>query len=331
MFDANIKSIKKSRLLVITLALVFLSGCSLFSPVVSNIPSVSQPAAVLRPTSTATPTLEPTLTPTPAPTQDEFEGKLVVEVIDVGKGDCILIITPDKKAVLVDTAEPEVTEYVLMALNKHNVSEIEWAVFTHPHNDHVGGSLTILNTYKVNNIFMPNVAHTTDLYKSLLKTIKNQKINTVEAKLGAKFSVGDVEFNCLSPKGNSYKDMNDFSAVLMVTYKSSKILLMGDATTTAEKEILKQDNISADVIKIAHHGSKDSSSKKFLKAVNPTYAAVSCLGPLNGTPSNKVKGNLEGLNIKTFETDLNGDIYIISDGKSIFIKTAGEPSGGLRK
>ncbi len=258
-------------------------------------------------------------------------GQLTVSVIDVGKGDSILITTPNGKAVLIDTAEPNRVDLVKKALKTHGVREIDYLVLTHPHNDHIGGAKEIIEEYKVLNIFMPRVNHTTEIYKNLLQTIQLKGIPVTQAKLNQTFEVDGASFLCVSPQKETYKEINDYSAVLQLTFGDNTFLLCGDAETLVEKEMLENAPLKADVIKIAHHGSDTSSSKKFIKAVSPTHAVISCLGPLNNTPNEKILNRLTEMGINVLRTDIAGDITFISDGNTIDVAISGEPAPGVRQ
>jgi competence protein ComEC len=128
-----------------------------------------------------------------------------------------------------------------------------------------------------------------------------------------------VRFEFLAPNSDEYEDMNNYSGVLKVSYGETSFLLMGDAEKLSEGEILKSGaDVNANVIKIGHHGSSSSSSKKFIQAVNPKYAVISCgEGNDYNHPHKETISLLNSLKVKTFRTDLSGTITFNSDGKEL--------------
>jgi competence protein ComEC len=113
-------------------------------------------------------------------------------------------------------------------------------------------------------------------------------------------------------------DLNDWSAVLHVTYGNNKFLFTGDAET--KSEINSKQSLKADVLKVGHHGSKSSTSVAFIKAVAPKYAVISVGKNSYGHPTKEIIDRLKNAKVTTYRTDLNGTVTVISDGKSITFK-----------
>lgn len=247
-------------------------------------------------------------------------GELVVSYIDVGQGDSIFIEFPGGKTALIDAGEAENVSAVTSYLRQRNCDEIDYLICTHPHSDHIGGMSKVLSTFSVGEVYMPRVEHTSKTYEKLLIQLNNLGLPVYTAKAGAVLSVEpEIEFVMLAPVSGEYDELNDYSAVLRLTYGESSFLFTGDAEKLSEKEMLDSgQNLTADVLKVGHHGSSTSSHQAFLDAVNPTYAVISCDGNNEyGHPHKKVVKRLDNSGITIYRTDLYGTVMAISDGQRI--------------
>jgi competence protein ComEC len=248
-----------------------------------------------------------------------LKGKLNIDFIDVGQGDSIFISLPNGKNALIDTGEGDET---VRFLKSKGVKTIDYLIATHPHADHIGGMAAVINTFNVKSMYMTNAVHTTKTFENLLDAIeqKGLSINTVSAGLSL-FDFGNVKAEFIAPNSESYSNLNNYSAVLLLSYNNNRFLFMGDAEREEEAKILsKSYDISADVIKIGHHGSSSSSSLAFINAVKPKYAVISCGAEnLYGHPDLVTLAILS--NTKILRTDLNGNIVFTSDGNKISYKT----------
>lgn len=253
---------------------------------------------------------------------NNIEKYLKVIVLDVGQGDSILIQTPNRKNILIDSGSNSVRESFLNKLDKNKVRDIEVLISTHPHEDHIGNMDDVIKNYNINNIYMPKVTTNTKTFISMMEEIKKKNIKIKPAKAGIKFDVDGVEFELLAPNENYYEELNNYSVVVRVKYKSRAFLFMGDAEKLSEGEILKKGyEVGADVIKLGHHGSSSSSSVQFIKKVNPKYAVIS-VGKDNsyGHPHRETISLLNKLRIKYFRTDEVGDIIFETDGYNLWTK-----------
>ncbi|HAN22147.1 MAG: hypothetical protein A2Y15_07820 [Clostridiales bacterium GWF2_36_10] len=243
---------------------------------------------------------------------------LKVYFLDVGQGDCILITTPNGKNILIDSGQLSTKEKVMTFLSEKGITEIEYAFFTHPHEDHIGAADVIINNIDVKNVYMPNVVATTQVYERLLTALEeNDSVNVVQAKAGQKLTLDGVFIEILSPILDSYNEMNEYSIIMKITYRKNKFLFMGDAHTTNEADLIEAKIIvDADVLKIGHHGSNSSTSIELLDAVTPDIAIISC--GANNKYGHPHTGTIEKLTgITTYRTDINGTIYISCDGEEL--------------
>ncbi|MBQ3038780.1 MAG: MBL fold metallo-hydrolase [Clostridia bacterium] len=251
------------------------------------------------------------------------DGKLNVCYLDVGQGDCSVIVLPNGKTMMIDGGDINSESTVLDFLIDNGINKIDYLIATHPHSDHIGTLPEIINNFDIGEIYMPRVMHTSTIFESMIDSIntKSLKINT--AQYGKRiFNDGNLFAEFIAPVSEKYEELNNYSAVIHLVYDKNSFIFAGDMEKLSEYEVLdKQANINSDVLKVAHHGSSTSSSEEFLKAVSPEYAVISC-GADNdyGHPSNKILKRLEKYCNNIYRTDKSGTIVLISDGKSIELK-----------
>lgn len=246
---------------------------------------------------------------------------LKVHYLDVGQGDSIFIELPNNETMLIDAAESYQSENIINYLKNLNYQKIDYVIGTHPHTDHIGGLKDIINTFEIGKIYMPKVVSTTKTYESLLMAIKdkNLKINTAKAGISI-IDTDTLKINILAPNSETYTELNNYSAVTKITYGTTKFLFMGDAEKLSENEI--KENVTADVIKIGHHGSNTSSSINFIKKVNAKYGIISVgLNNKYNLPKEETITNWENSGTKIYLTSINGTIRASSDGTNIKIES----------
>lgn len=246
---------------------------------------------------------------------------LTLSFIDVGQGDAILIKTPNGKFVLIDSGSQNEKERFFKFISRQNIERFDAVIATHPHEDHIGNIDEIVSNYEVLNIYMPKVTSNTATFRNLMEAVKNKNLKIKNAYKGVNFDVDGVKFEFLAPNSTKYDDLNNYSAVVKITYGNKSFLLMGDAEKLSEGEILKNnEDLRADVIKVGHHGSSSSSSKSFISAVSPKYAVISC-GKDNdyGHPHRETIKLLNDLKINILRTDVDGTIIFDTDGENIKI------------
>lgn len=249
------------------------------------------------------------------------DGKLHVRVFDIGQGDAILIRTPSGDDILVDGGpDDRVVDELSNALPTGD-RDIELMVITHPHADHIVGLIEVLNRYDVKRILTAGTTSNTAGFRALEEAIQNEHALVEVAVAGHTIDFGLADLLILHPFANAPppSDVNDQSVVFLLTHKDARLLFTGDATENVEKELIARasSTLRAAFLKVAHHGSKYSSSAAFLDAVRPTLAAIS-VGARNryGHPAYRTIRRLEQAGIKIFRTDQNGDLDFTTDGVS---------------
>ena len=246
---------------------------------------------------------------------------LKVHYLDVGQGDSIFIELPNNETMLIDAAESYQSENIINYLKNLNYQKIDYVIGTHPHTDHIGGLKDIINTFEIGKIYMPKVVSTTKTYESLLMAIKDKNLKINTAKAGTSIIDTDaLKINILAPNNSTYTELNNYSVVTKITYGTTKFLFMGDAEKLSENEI--KEDVTADVIKIGHHGSNTSSSIDFIKKVNAKYGIISVgLNNKYNLPKEETITNWENSRTKIYLTSTNGTITAISDGTNIKIES----------
>lgn len=252
------------------------------------------------------------------------DGKLTVHFLDVGQGDSIFIQIPSGQNVLIDGGERNQGEKITGYLEEQGISKLDILIGTHPHSDHIGGLIDVLRNFKVEKIYLPKVTHTTATFRDLLTAVKSQGLKVSTARAGVEIPLEGVEACFAAPVGDTYENLNNYSAVLRLVYGNNSFLFTGDAEEESEQEMLLASNrsLQADILKVGHHGSASSTSNAFLNTVAPKYAVIMCETDNDyGHPHKETIEKLNQRGIKIYRTDQDGNIAITSDGNTIKIKT----------
>lgn len=288
---------------------------------------------------------------------------LEIHIIDVGQGDAILIKAPDGKNIMIDSAENYKETLLKNYLKEQNVSIIDYFIATHSDSDHIGSAEAVFDNTIVKKVFRPYVKHVNNsttkftftnefnlgaithdskTYGEFLDKILNEKYGnniaceweffTSDSDFANSAKYNDVEykytFDFLTPTTSlseiKYKDVNDFSPIVMLEYCGFKMMFTGDAGKATEEEFCTKynnykDYVDCDVLKVGHHGSAvTSSSENFLNLIKPEYAVISCgKGNKHGHPHKETLNKLSTSESAVYRTDNNGNIIIkvASNGK----------------
>ncbi len=249
---------------------------------------------------------------------------LEMHVIDVGQGDSILIRTAGGD-MLIDSgpgnAEDELKDY----LTSLEVTDIEYAVFTHPDADHIGNADMILTDYTVSNVIMPSKESKSKTYQRMMTALDASGANLITPEPELEFTLGSMTVTILAPISEKYSDTNNYSVVMRLDFGETSFMMTGDAEKDSELEMLGKysaDIFNCDVLKVGHHGSSTSTSTEFLNAVSPAIALISCgKGNTYGHPYAATLQKLENVGAQIYRTDEQGSIVLVSDGKTVTVKT----------
>lgn len=251
---------------------------------------------------------------------------LKIYFIDVGQGDSTLIVTPQNKTILIDgggSSTYDVGKNTLIPyLLDRKIKEIDYVIISHFDQDHVGGILSVLKEFKVGKVIIGKQGDECEQYQEFCKIVKDRKISAVVVKKGDIINIEkDIQIKILFPDNDLISEnvLNNNSLVMKFEYKDFKMLFTGDIEAVAEEALVKMyshGELGANVLKVPHHGSKSSSTQKFLEAVNADIALIG-VGENNkfGHPNENVLKRLKAENMKIYRTDRNGEIVIIYSDK----------------
>lgn len=254
-----------------------------------------------------------------APDTSKPEGTLEVHYIDVGQGDATLIKC-GSHAMLIDGGNNNKGTTVQLYLKKQGVESLDYVIGTHPDADHIGGLDVIVYKYNCEKVIMPDYEKDTRTYQELVDVIHDKNMKITYPVVGEQYALGEAKFTIIAPNSNSYGgNANDYSVAILLEYGKNRFLFTGDAEEASEAEMLTNGiDISADVYKVAHHGSRSASTQEFLNAVHPKYAVISCgEGNSYGHPHAEVLNRLRSMGVEVFRTDEQGSIIASSDGENI--------------
>lgn len=237
-----------------------------------------------------------------------------VHFLDVGQGDCAFVELSNGQTMLIDAGNAHNANDIIQYIKKLQYTDIDYVVATHPHADHIGGMADVLKAFSIGDMYMPNQSHTSKTFENLVDTIAEKNIPLHTAKTGVNIVSNDlIKIECLSPSGNNYQNLNNCSAVVKLTYGETVFLFTGDAEQEIETELLNL-GIQADVLKVGHHGSKTSSSIKFINTVSPKAAVISCgVDNSYGHPNSQTLATLKNVGADIYRTDEVGTVTVIAD------------------
>jgi competence protein ComEC len=262
---------------------------------------------------------------------DHPRNALLVEAIDVGQGDSILLITPDGKTLLVDGGGfgggPNQTpqdydigeEVVSEVLWSRGIRRLDVVALTHAHSDHMGGLPAVLRNFQPEELWVGNNPRF-GAYNALLEEATSLRVRVRPLRAGDAFPFGPAQVNVLAPFRNYQPEAeptNNDSLVMRVAYGVTSVFLEGDAEASIEEAMLAEPNLASTLLKVGHHGSITSTRPEFLARVHPELAVISCgLRNRYGHPRREVLEELQAAHIGTFSTDISGAVCFRLDGKT---------------
>lgn len=247
---------------------------------------------------------------------------LRVYFFDVGQGDGAYIRTPENQDILIDGGPSSAILTRLGEKMPFFDRKIELIILSHPQADHLSGIVDVLNRYQVDKIIWTKATCETGACQEFREKIAAKNVAEEKAVVGDKINFGSINIKFLYPfadmEGKKLKDLNYSTIVAQIFYSNNSFLFTGDISQDIEKQLLNTKIVQrADVLKVAHHGSKYSSSPVFLKSIQPEYAIISIGENSYGHPASQTLQNLESAGAKIFRTDQDGDIECESTGEKI--------------
>lgn len=240
------------------------------------------------------------------------EGVLEVHMIDVGQGDCFLLIQ-DGETALIDTGEIEEGKNVVDYVKSLGITKLDYVFGTHPHSDHMGGMYDVITNFEIEKIVIPNLEDyksTKNWYKILDDEMNSGAYEVEFAEVETIYVLGDATMKIIGPINEPEDEPNNYSTIMKVTLGEKDILFTGDAEKEVEKDLLATGkDLDAEILKVGHHGSNTSSHEVFLDAVDPEYALIST-GNKYGHPTKSTMEKLEERDIEVYRTDENGTVVV---------------------
>jgi competence protein ComEC len=261
---------------------------------------------------------------------DHPHDALIVEAIDVGQGDSLLLITPDGKTLLIDgggfggaqeaTQDFDIGEEVVSpALWARGIRHLDAVALSHAHSDHMGGLPAVLRNFRPTELWVGNNPRVA-AYDDLLNEAHNQHVSVREFRAGDGLSLGDVRVNVLAPLRGyepGPEPANNDSLVLHIAYGATSVLLEGDAEAPVEQAMLSEPGLQSTLLKVGHHGSLSSTRPEFLAQVAPQCAVISSgLHNRYGHPREEILAELQAAGVRTYTTDIGGAACFRLDGKT---------------
>ncbi len=244
-----------------------------------------------------------------------------IHFIDVGQGDCALLVSGESAA-LIDCGENGSGETVIKYLDSLGIKSLEFLIFSHHDSDHIGGADEILERIPVENIYtdlVPNPKNNKS-FKSMSSSAQKAETTFIIPKNLQEISLGNMVLKFYIPTPEDQGDENENGLVVMANVWGSRVLFTGDIGTDTEELLIEEyPNLDCDILKVGHHGSKYSSDTDFLKTITPEYSVIS-VGADNkyGHPTNEALSRLSKVNSKIYRTDILGTVVFSFDENGTF-------------
>lgn len=262
-------------------------------------------------------------TPVSSKEQKTAQSDVRVHFIDIGQGDSIFIEFPDRTTMLIDAAKPDHGSEIIGYINKLGYKTVNYLVATHPDSDHIGSMPEVFAGLDIKSVYAPDADGSTKTYYNFLDAVLNEGLSITRAVSGKVIKETDgLSVKILSPAANAkYTDSNDYSVVILITYKHTKMLFTGDAPC----DILKAASVGKiNLLKVSHHGSNTGLDNTLAKSLSPDVAVISVGENNYGHPTEKVLGYLKNVGASVYRTDVSGTVKAVSDGVKITVSAVGK-------
>lgn len=254
-------------------------------------------------------------------TDEKSEANYDMELhfIDVGQADALLI-TENDYTMLIDAGNNGDGDYLVSYLKEEGIDQIDYMILTHPHEDHIGGADTILESFQVDTLIMPDKEANTKTYRDVVEAISENGVNWIFPELGETYDFSNASFTIIAPVKSDYGDnLNNYSVGIILVNKNNRVVAYGDGEKEAELDIISTGvDLHADILKIPHHGSSTSSCQDIIDLIQPAYGVIfSEVGNSYHLPNAIPLARYEETDMDLFRTDIQGTIIAYLDGTNI--------------
>ncbi|MBQ8107407.1 MAG: MBL fold metallo-hydrolase [Ruminococcus sp.] len=247
-----------------------------------------------------------------------------VHFVDVGQGDCTVVMSADK-VMVIDSGERDGSNTAVNYLKKLGVRRIDILIATHPHSDHIGEMDSIIESFEIGQFIMPEIPKkyvpATRVYEDMLQALKTKGLKARKAR-DETFELGECRVQTFTSHLKDEENLNNYSVLVKITHGENSFLVTGDCEKAEEADLIQRDaQLRSKVLRTGHHGSSTSSSAEFLDRVLPRYAVISC-GRKNdyGHPDEDTVDRLRKYADKLYITSKDGTVVFYSDGEGITVK-----------
>lgn len=243
--------------------------------------------------------------------------KVTVDILDIGKADCILIDT-GTKTVMIDTGEEDDVSDIISFLEAKNVSSIDVLILSHFDKDHIGGAATLISKYGINVVLETGFSSNRDEYEAYHTALAENGLEATVLSEDYSFVLDKCSFMVYVPKQTSYdtKEDNNASLIVAMEHGENQFLFCGDAMELRLAEFLEDSPGSFDFVKLPYHGNYLENYSDFLKEISPKYGVITC--SKKNPASEDALSVLEQYGVMVYETE-NGNVYVTSNGKTISV------------
>lgn len=250
----------------------------------------------------------------------EYAGAdITMHFLDVGHGDCTIVVC-DGSAMVIDGGKPGKSDMVFSFLQSHNIDHVQAVIGTHPDNDHIGGLPAVFHASEVGVLYVPILEHEAKRHNTLMRTAQEAGVSIMVPNDGHTFQLGGALVSIIVPYVENPTD-NELSLLVRITYGEHAFLLCADIDSGIERQLLAHGNdVRADVLKVAHHGSETATTQAFLRAVDPAFAVISG-NDQYGAAENDVTKRIQSAGIALLHTYFDGSVSITSTGTEITVST----------
>lgn len=244
--------------------------------------------------------------------------------VNVGTADACCIKYADKQ-ILIDSGTQRLSQKLTSFLERYDFKRFDAIIISHLDNDHYGGAADIIKQYGVDKIYLPKTSADlkpdSEEYSRFISCVQENGVELIYTGAGDGFELSGVSVDFISP-AKEYTSRNDNSLIVRLTYGNNKFLFTGDVSSKVEKDLLSSNaDLNADVLKVAHHGSKTSSCEEFLEAVSPEISVVSVGASDLSNPDYDTMARINSYSSSVYTTADDYSIVVNSDGENLTVYT----------